>query len=177
MADTSYKMVTSKTVYQNKWITVREDAIIKPNGEESVYSVVDTTPGVIVVAITDKQDIILIRQFRYPTQTHSLELIKGGSESYNFLEDAKRELWEETGLAAQDIREIGTIQAFNGLCSEISHIFLAENLHQTEQNKQDEEGIADLEHLTFADIDKLIKEGKITDSQTISAIMLTRLKG
>ena len=98
----------SKIVYKNPWITVREDKVIRPDGKEGIYGVVDTRIATAVVALTPEQEVYLIGQYRYSMNEYTWELIEGGSDPG---EDPKntaiRELREEAGLVAGEFIQLG----------------------------------------------------------------------
>lgn len=170
-----WKKLSSKIAYQNKWYKVREDEVIRPNGEKGMYAVVETPPSVFVVALTEDQEVYLVGLYRYPTGKYQLELPAGGSDNQNLLSAAKRELLEETGLEAGDWEKVGEFQPFNGISNETSHVFLAQDLSQTLKHKKKEEGIEEIRILPFKDVFKMIKSGEINDGQTIAALTLATL--
>src|SRR5258708_5043977 len=94
----SWKRLSSVIVYKNPWWQVREDKIIRPGGEEGTYCVIETPQSAEIVAVTEKQEVYLIGQYRYPIEKFSWT-VPGGTvdnETEDFLEAAKRELREET---------------------------------------------------------------------------------
>jgi hypothetical protein len=72
-----WKKLSSKTVYRNPWITVREDQVITPGGHPGIYGVVETRVATGVVALTDDQHIFLVGQYRYPLDVYSWEIPEG----------------------------------------------------------------------------------------------------
>lgn len=167
--------MSSKTVYQNKWYKVIENDVIRPNGDKGVYAVVESAPSVFIVALTDKDEIYLVGLDRYTSGVYSLELPAGGSDYKNPLEAAKRELQEETGLVAGKWKELGKFYPLNGIASEITHVFLAQGLSQTGDHEQHEEGIEELRKVPLNGALDMIKNGEITDGQTIAALHMAQL--
>ncbi len=170
-----YKTLSSRIAYQNKWITVREDTIIHPNGEQGLYGVVVTNPSVFVVALTDKDEVCLVSQFRYPTQMYSIEIPAGGSENQDPLIAAQRELLEESGFVAKRWDKVGTLQMLNGLLSEIGTVFLARELTRESVQLDSFDAISEMKLVPLAEVLTMIKNGEITDSPAISALMQTLL--
>lgn len=168
-----WKKLNSKIVYKNKWIKVREDKVVRPNGERGIYGVVETNDSVFIVPLTKKNEIYLIQEYRYPTQQFSWEIPAGSSDGKNLLAAAKRELKEETGLVAKKWIKIGTMQPFNAVATEIGHIYLAQQLTQTGYHEQKEEGIVAMKKVTFQKVFKMIKDNEIIDSPTITSIFKT----
>jgi 8-oxo-dGTP pyrophosphatase MutT (NUDIX family) len=167
------KKLSSKVVHQNPWFSIRHDRIDQGEGD---YFILETPPAVFIVALTEKEEIYLIGQERYPTQLYSWEVPGGRSDGQPLPEAAQRELKEETGIEAEGWEEIGKFQTMNGVSNEISHVFLARGLKQTAENKQAEEGITELKKVPFKNALDLVKSGEITDGQTIAALMQVALK-
>ncbi|MBU6389469.1 NUDIX hydrolase [Patescibacteria group bacterium] len=171
----SWQQLDSRIVYQNPWIKVREDKVVRPNGQPGIYGVVMTPPSVMIVPLTENGEVYMIGQNRYPTEKFSWELPAGGSDNQNLLTAAKRELKEETGLEAGSWEEIGSFQVMNGICSEICHVFIARELRATPGNSQDEEGITTVRIVAFSELLAMIRSGECDDGMSIAAIMQAAL--
>ncbi len=167
----NWKTLNSIIVYRNRWMTVREDKIIRPDGSEGIYSVIENAPSVHIVALTNQDEVYLIGQFRYTTKTFSWEIPAGGADETDLLSAAKRELQEETGLTAEIWEETGKFHTMNGISGQMSHVFVARNLSQTDSNNQEEEGISHMKCVPLKQAFKMIKQGEITDSDSISALI------
>jgi 8-oxo-dGTP pyrophosphatase MutT (NUDIX family) len=166
-----YKTKSSKIGYKDKWITIRADDIIFPDGREGTYSILETNgPSVFIVALTDKHEVYFIEQFRYPTQMISLELPGGSSDRQDIVQAAQRELKEETGLEAREWDVVGKSQVMNGVTNEMQYTLLARDLVQTKENKQEEEGITNVKSISITKVLKMIKNGEITDEQSIAGV-------
>ncbi|HEY3283662.1 MAG TPA: NUDIX hydrolase [Armatimonadota bacterium] len=172
MSRPTWQQLSSRIAYQNPWIRVREDQVLRPDGEPGLYGVIETPgPTVFVVALTEDQQVWLVQVDRYPTRTLSWEVPAGGSDGVESLEDAaRRELREETGLEARDWVEVGCFQSLNGLCSEYGHVFLARGLTDTGSHEQEEEGITALRSVPLPEAMEMVRRGDITDGQTIAAL-------
>ncbi len=170
-----WKKLQSKIVHRNPWFSIRKDSVIKPDSRKGEYNVVMTHGAVYIVPITREGKICMIRLFRYPTNMFSLELPAGAKDSTNSLHNAKRELLEETGYVAKTWKRIAHLQAFNGVCDEFSTIYMAQDLTFKKQTGQAEEGISGVYEFTLSEIDDMIRTGKITDAQTISALYCVKL--
>lgn len=176
MADISknpWKRLASETVYKNKWYSVRRDSVITPDGKPGEYNVIEALDGAFVIAIDDAERIQFIRKYRYATDVYSLEIPAGGiNVAEEPLDAAKRELQEELGLVAQDWKMLGKFQAENAYINNFAHVFIARGLRQTGKNDQLAEGINKTEKLTIQEALTKVKSGEITDSQSMSVLLL-----
>ncbi len=129
-------------------------------------------PAVFVVAITDRDEVIMIRQRRYTTDLDSLELPGGGTDGDDPLAAAHRELREETGLAADQWRDLGPVYSLNGVADAPGRVFLATGLTDVGGAEQDAEGITDLVRVALADLPALIMSNELTDNESLGALLL-----
>jgi 8-oxo-dGTP pyrophosphatase MutT (NUDIX family) len=172
-----WRTKSSKTVYRNPWIRVREDEIVDPAGRDGIYGVVEIPPGVFIVARDAGARILLIEQTHYPTGRRSWELPGGGIEpGYTHEQQALEELAEEALVTAAKFTPLGTTQAAPGVTTELNHFMLAEELSPLSSPelaaKQKAEGIGGAAFFTDAEVRRMIREGKIDHGQTITGYFL-----
>jgi 8-oxo-dGTP pyrophosphatase MutT (NUDIX family) len=171
----------STVVYENPWIRVREDDVDRPDGSRGIYGVVELRhPAVFVVALTDDDEVVMVELVRYTTGTTSLEVPAGGSDGQDPLVAARRELREETGLVADDWLPIGSMAALNGVCHAPEHVFLARGLrpaahHAEHDGDQAEEGITAVRRIPWLQALQLVRDGVVTDGETVAALMYAAL--
>lgn len=176
MNDTNpWQKLSSKIVYENSWIRVREDAVVRPDASKGIYSVVETRDSVVVVALNEKSEVYLIRAFSYPASTWSWGLPGGGGDNEEPEEAAKRELAEETGITAQTWTYLGTTRICSGLMTERMAVYSARDLSFGKRPDADDKGLIDQgKFVSFDEIDTMIANNEIDDAQTITGLYLAR---
>ncbi|RJX71380.1 NUDIX hydrolase [Vibrio sinensis] len=173
------KQLASKVVYQNKWMTVREDKIIRPSGAEGIYGVVDKPDCAVIIAIDDGV-IHLVQQYRYTVQQRCWELPQGAWESNpdaDHCDLAKGELREETGLLAERMEYVGPQFIAYGFLNQTCHVYLATQLTAVERQLDSEEEDLITRSFSLEEFERMLIEAKIKDCVTIAAYGLAKLKG
>lgn len=171
----TWRTVSSKVVYRNPWIAVREDQVVRPDGNPGLYGVVESTPSVFIVALSAADEVLLVTQDRYPTGTASVEVPAGNAGHEDPLAAAQRELQEETGYVAASWTPIGVLESMNGICTELQHVFLARELTYAGGDAQAEDGITDARFVPLDEVLERIRGGAITDGQSVSSLLLALL--
>ncbi|KJG57578.1 ADP-ribose pyrophosphatase [Photobacterium kishitanii] len=176
---TDIKKLDSRIVYQNKWMTVREDKIQRQSGAEGIYGVVEKPDCAAILAI-DNGYIHLVQQFRYSIQQRCWEIPQGAWEANpdaNHLDLAQGELQEETGLIASKMTYLGSQFIAYGFLNQTCHIYLATQLHTApEQHRDIEEEDLISQSFSIADFEAMIINGELKDCVTIAAYGLAKLK-
>lgn len=178
MAD-DIKTLSSKVVYQNKWMTLREDAIQRASGAQGIYSVVDKPHFAIVIAV-DNDAVYMVEQYRYPIGERQLEFPQGAWEENPDADPyalAAGELKEETGLSAAQWDYVGFQYLAYGFCNQGYHIFLARELTVGEKNLDPEEEGLVTHRVPLTELEAKIRRGDIKDATTCNAFGLARLHG
>ena len=169
--------MSSREVYRNNWMTVREDEIRRGDGSPGIYGVIDKPTYALVIA-QDGDRFHLVEQYRYPIGLRRWEFPQGTAPGRADLEPAElaaRELREETGLRADALIRLGQLDVAPGMSSQRGWVFLATGLTQGDHEREHEEQDMHSEWFTTAQIEQMIRDGAITDAQTIAAWALLGL--
>ncbi len=164
--------VSSRSVYENPWIHVREDQVLRPDGLPGIYGVVHfKNRAVGVLPVNHQGRIWLVGQHRYPLEAYSWEIPEGGSPPSETPEQtALRELREETGLIAGRIELVATSHLSNAVSDELGYVFRATDLTE---GPDEPEGCERLEVRRFDwhEAWDMLRRGEITDSLTVIALL------
>jgi 8-oxo-dGTP pyrophosphatase MutT (NUDIX family) len=162
--------LSSREVYRNRRMRVREDEILRSNGTKGIYGVVDKDDCAIILPI-DQGRVWLVEQFRYTIQERALELPQGGWEMEvdDPEELARGELKEELGLAAARMTCLGTPWVAYGFTRQRMHVFLATGLTPTEKDPDAEEHDLVARSVAVGDFEERMLNGEIRDVCTLAA--------
>jgi 8-oxo-dGTP pyrophosphatase MutT (NUDIX family) len=167
----NYKILSSKNVYTNQWIKVREDKVIRPGGIEGIFGVVEMKAGSTVLAINSKKEAYLIKEYKYAIQRDSVELMSGGLDNNESpLEAAKRELKEETGLEAEEWVDLGVVDPFTTIINSSNYMFLALDAKKGKQDPEEGERIQVVKY-PFKEVIEMVMSNKITHSASCVCIL------
>lgn len=164
--------VSARDVYENEWISVREDSVVRPDGDVGIYGVVHfKNKAVGVIALEDDGSIYLVGQFRYPLGQYSWEIPEGGCpEAEDPLDAAKRELEEETGLRATRWEKLGEAHLSNSVSDELAIFYVATGLLPGEQCPEGTERLA-VRRVPFHEALQMVLTGSITDALSQLALL------
>ncbi len=164
------KTLSSKTVYTGKIFDITDDEIVLSDGLVRHREIIHHPGGVVILAIKENGNVLLVKQYRYAVKSVQTELPAGRLEKgENPLDAAKRELKEETGYIAQNWESLGYIFTTFGICNEKLYLFKATGL-TFDKPAPDEGEILDYFELPLTDVQNLIKNGTINDAKTICTI-------
>ncbi|WP_425484911.1 NUDIX domain-containing protein [Amycolatopsis anabasis] len=166
--------MTSREVYRNNWMTVREDTVRREDGSEGIYGVVDKPTYALIVPM-DGDRLHLVDQFRYPLGLRRWEFPQGTAPDLadlDPLELAARELREETGLRAGSMVELGLLDVAPGVSSQRGRVYLATELTEGEHEREHEEQDMRTAWFGRAEVESMIARNEITDAQSIAAYTL-----
>ena len=169
------KIVQKNYIYEGKIINVRRDDAELPNGNPCIREVVEHPGGVCVAALTDADELLFVRQFRYPYLEVIAELPAGKLEKgEDPLESGKRELEEETGYVAATYIDLGKFYPTPGYCGEIIHLYAAKDLTFTKQ-KLDEDEFLNVEKIPLDKAVEMVLNNELRDGKTQAAVLKVKM--
>ena len=171
-----WQTLSSEIKYENPWIVVRENQVINPSGGRGIYGVVHfRNIAVGIVPVDDEMHTWLVGQYRYPHDCYEWEIPEGGaSPPATPLENAKRELLEETGIVAGRWDMIQEMQLSNSTSNEVSQTFLARDLSFQEAEPEETEALV-VERVPLQEACRRAMEGEIRDCMSVAALLKVRL--
>jgi len=169
--DSGWKILSSQVVFQG-WLTVARDRLRKPDGGEMDYTYVASSDAASVLAFTDAGQVVLTRQYRHPLRRVIMDLPAGGLRSGETPEQAaRRELAEETGFTARDMRPLGRFFPVPGMMVHSVHVFCARGV-QHGSAAPDELELIDVVLVEWADLLKQAVLGEAIDVTVAYAVLL-----
>ena len=164
--------IARRFVYENPWIRVREDQVLRPDGLPGIYGVVEfKNRAVGVLPVDHDGSIWLVGQYRYPLQAYSWEIPEGGSPASESAEaTAIRELREETGLTAGRIELVMTTHLSNSVSDELGYLFRATELTHGALDPEGTERIT-VRRFEWELAWRMLNSGAITDSLSVMALL------
>ena len=165
------KKKKQKTIYDGKIVTLLLDEVELPNGRKTKREVVNHPRGVTVAALTDDNELLFVRQYRYPFKEVVLELPAGKLEKgEDHAECGRRELLEETGCTCSEYIYLGEMLPTPAYNSEITYMYLAKGLTFTSQSLDPDEFL-DVERIPLSEAVAQVMDGTIRDGKTQIAIL------
>ncbi|WP_068278346.1 NUDIX domain-containing protein [Aldersonia kunmingensis] len=169
-----FDTVGSETLYEGAIIALRRDQVVMPDGHPAAREVVEHYGAVAVAAIDESDRLVLVRQYRHPVGARLLELPAGllDSPGEDPLDAAKRELAEETGLAACTWSVLVDIALSPGFTDEALRIYLAEDLTEIERPEPEHEEIdLELVRMPLADVVALVFSGEVVNATAVAGVL------
>ncbi|HEX9924010.1 MAG TPA: NUDIX hydrolase [Anaerolineae bacterium] len=167
-----WKTLSSREVYRNNWIRVREDIAELPNGRQTLYGVCEFGECVGILPFIDADQVVLVRQYRYVQQEdHRWEMPTGGLKMGETREAAaQRELMEEIGYRAGQLTWINTFYSSKSVCEETAHLFIGRDLNPA-QARPDETESFEVATFPFEVVLQMVLNSEIRDSMTVIAVL------
>lgn len=168
--------LSSEKVYDSPWVSLTKHNVLNPNGNPGTYSVVHFKNIAIGILPLDKDhNTWIVGQYRYPLKQYSWEIPEGGGKlDVDPLDSAKRELLEEVGITAEKWTKIQEMHLSNSASDEFCILYVAQELSFGEAEPEDTEQL-EVRKLPFDDLYKMVENGEITDSLTVTAALKVKL--
>ena len=170
--------LSSRIVYQNRWMTVREDTVRRDDDSEGIFGVVEKPEAAMIIPVENGR-VHLVQQFKYAAGARFWEFPQGTWEraaNYSIEDLARGELREETGLVARELIFLACIHVAYGFLAQPMHVFAATGLTQLDAQPEHEEQDLVRGSFTWSQFHAMVAEGEIADAQTLAALSLLRLK-
>ena len=168
------KTTGSEKTYQGKVFYVTRDTAELEDGKEVQRDVVRHSGGVCVVPLTEKGNVLMVKQFRYPMQQVTLEIPAGKLEAGEDPADCgRRELREEAGRTCGKYTPLGKLFPTPAYDTEVIHMYLAQELSAPEAQDLDDGEFLDVTELPLEQAVQMVMDGKIPDAKTQIALLKT----
>lgn len=166
-----WKSASSRPVYENRWIRLREDVAVLPDGRTTLYGVVECAEAVGVLPFLDHDTVLMVGQYRYVAQDFYWEIPTGGHHAGETLEEAvQRELAEEAGQEAGRLVKLCDFHTSKSILREVAHLYLAEDLRPAWRPPDHTEFI-ERRAFPFVEVLEMVTSGRIKDSMTVIAVL------
>lgn len=172
MAPSPWKTLSSRPIYANNWMRLREDIAQMPDGRTTIYGVVDFGECVGVLPFVDEDRVALVRQYRYVfDENHRWEMPTGGVKAGEKPEDAAlRELREEVGYTAARLEPVSTYYTSKSICHETAHLYLGYDLTRSALPPDDTE-FFEVAVFPFDEVLEMVNRSEIRDGMTVIAVL------
>lgn len=168
--DLKEKKLNSKLIYEGKVVTLYKDDVLCPNGNKSIREVVRHTKGACILCINDKNEVYVIKQYRYPYDDIIYELPAGkADEGEDPSITCVRELEEEAGLKALNIIPLGSMYPSCGYTDEIIYLYLCDKFVETKKHFDFDEALEG-KFIPFEKLIEMIKNDTFKDAKGICAV-------
>jgi ADP-ribose pyrophosphatase len=169
-----FELIKSEQIYKGRGFGVRLDYIRTPNGDEIKYDIVDHVGSISIVPVDENGQVYFVRQYRPAIKTELLELPAGTlNQGENPLDAAGRATREEIGMAAKDIKEIGSFYLAPGYSTELMHVYLATGLTDDPLEPDSDEFLS-VEKMSLQQALALAESGQLLDAKSVASLFLAR---
>ncbi len=171
-----HKILSKKTVFNGYAFNVEKLHVRLPDERERDYDLVRHLDSVTIIPIDESNNILFVTQYRMGCEKALIELPAGVmDDNEEPLDCAKREIREETGMAAGKMEHLGSVYLAPGYSSELNHIFLATELYASPLDQDDDEFLK-VEKIPSVEISAMIESGKLQDSKSLAALYMADRK-
>ena len=173
LARTAWRTLSTRSVYTNPWIRVREDSAELPDGSTTIYGVVECKPCIGVLPFVDPETVVLVGQYRYVVRDFYWEMPTGAIDPGESEEAAvQRELAEDAGYAAERLTKLCTFFTSKSVMDESAALYVAEGLHPA-AHRPDPTEFIEVRAFPFAEVLRMVETGEIKDAMTVIGVLHT----
>lgn len=177
MARVPWRTLSSKPVYRNPWIAVREDVAEMPDGRSTIYGVVECPECVGVLPFLDRDTVVLVGQYRYVARDFYWEIPTGAMRpGENETDAVQRELGEEAGYQARRLTKLCVFHTSKSIMRETANIYLAEDL-TTVEHAPDATEFIEVRAFPFREVLRMVETSEIKDAMTVVAVLHAARRG
>jgi ADP-ribose pyrophosphatase len=170
-ARAAWRTLTTREVYTNSWIRVREDVAELPDGRTTLYGVIEAPPAIGVLPFLDERMVILVGQYRYVAGGFYWEMPTGGMKpGETETAAAQRELAEEAGYEAARLVKLCSFYSSKSVLDEVAHLYLADGLRPASRAGDDTEFI-EVRAFALEEVVRMVERSEIVDAMTIIAVL------
>jgi 8-oxo-dGTP pyrophosphatase MutT (NUDIX family) len=172
------RTLSSRIVYENPWLTLREDEIEREDGSRGIYSVVDK-PDFAVVMPMENDGFHLVEEYRYPLGERRWQFPQGAfpkGVTGTPEQLGAAELREETGFTAGRLERLGYLNGAHGITNQCFHVFLATDLTPGEPQRELTEQDMRQQWFPRTEVERMFRDGVITDDSSLAAYLLLTLR-
>jgi ADP-ribose pyrophosphatase len=167
-----WKQLSTKPIYDNPWISVREDQALMPDGRTTVYGVITTAPALGVLGFVDDEHVVMVRQWRYVAGRAMWEIPTGAAHAGEAPEDAaRREMIEESGYRVGSLQLLTSYHSSKSVMDETCTVYLGTDLTLGTAQPDPTEFIR-VDVLPFSAVVAMVLSGEIKDAMTVVAVLL-----
>ncbi|RCW64847.1 NUDIX hydrolase [Saliterribacillus persicus] len=172
------KTITIKNIYKGRIIELNIEEVLLPNGKNSQREIIKHPGAVAIIALTDQNKIVLVKQYRKALEKNIVEIPAGKLEKGEKpVITAIRELEEETGYTTDHLKYLTSFYTSPGFANELVYLYYTDQLYSLENKKElDEDEFVELLELSLEDTEKLINDQVIHDAKTMYALLYLKLK-
>ncbi|WP_243290143.1 NUDIX hydrolase [Bacillus sp. FJAT-47783] len=172
------RTISKEQIFSGKIIDLFVEDVALPNGSTSKREIIKHPGAVAIIAVTDDEKIVMVRQYRKALEKAIVEIPAGKLEKGEEpMETAMRELEEETGYRSQQLKPLISFYTSPGFADELVHVFVAEGLTKMSNRQNlDEDEFVDIVEVTLEEAQKMIETKEIYDAKTAYAVLYLSLK-
>lgn len=169
-----WETLSTRELIKSKWLSVRKDVCRLPSGREmNDYFVVEVPNGAAIVAVTEANELVLVRQYKYGFGDVVLELPAGIVEvDEKALDAISRELWEEIGYRASKLEYVTTLVTKPARMSARTIVYFATGVTKDSQTQENDAEVIETVLVPIADLPALIQRGDIITETSLAALMM-----